>query len=55
MEDKWKRVIEAEGFSFEQYCQEFFRFILPAISGEKSLRMDIRDFSAFGFVLTGPR
>ncbi|HJX55882.1 MAG TPA: TetR/AcrR family transcriptional regulator [Methanoregula sp.] len=32
MEDKWKRVIEAEGFSFEQYCQEFFRFITPALS-----------------------
>ena len=32
MEDKWKRVIEAEGFSYEQYSQEFFRFIIPAIS-----------------------
>jgi AcrR family transcriptional regulator len=55
MEDKWKRVIEAEGFSYEQYCREFFRFITPAISGKKALRMDIRDFSASGFVLTGPR
>ena len=53
MEDKWKRVIEAEGFSYEQYCREFFRFITPAISGQKDL--DIRDFSASGFVLTGPR
>ena len=32
MEDKWKRVIEAEGFSYEQYSREFFRFITPAIS-----------------------
>jgi TetR/AcrR family transcriptional regulator len=32
MEDKWKRVIEAEGFSYEQYSREFFRFIIPAIS-----------------------
>ncbi|PKL60930.1 MAG: TetR/AcrR family transcriptional regulator [Methanomicrobiales archaeon HGW-Methanomicrobiales-4] len=32
MEDKWKRVIEAEGFSYEQYTREFFRFISPAIS-----------------------
>jgi TetR/AcrR family transcriptional regulator len=32
MEDKWKRVIEAEGFSYEQYCREFFRFITPAVS-----------------------
>lgn len=32
MEDKWKRVIEAEGFSYEQYCQEFFRFITPAFA-----------------------
>ena len=26
MEDKWKRVIEAEGFSDEQFAREFFRF-----------------------------
>ena len=32
MEEKWKRAIEAEGFSFEQYSREFFRFITPAIS-----------------------
>ncbi|MDD1685739.1 TetR/AcrR family transcriptional regulator [Methanoregula sp.] len=36
MEDKWKQVIEAEGFSYEQFSKEFFRFITPAIStGEK--------------------
>ncbi|MDO9036613.1 MAG: hypothetical protein Q7U51_15625, partial [Methanoregula sp.] len=32
MEDKWKRVIEAEGFSYEQYSRGFFRFIIPAVS-----------------------
>lgn len=32
MEDKWKQVIESEGFSYEKYCQEFFRFITPALS-----------------------
>jgi TetR/AcrR family transcriptional regulator len=31
MEDKWKQVIAGEGFSYEKYCQEFFRFITPAI------------------------
>lgn len=36
MEDKWKQVIEAEGFSYEQFSKEFFRFITPAVStGEK--------------------
>ncbi len=34
MEDKWKRVIEEEGFSYEQFSREFFRFILPAISSD---------------------
>ena len=32
MEEKWKRVIEAEGFSYEQYSREFFQFIMPAVS-----------------------
>lgn len=32
LEDKWKRVIAAEGFSYEQFSKEFFRFILPAIT-----------------------
>ena len=27
MEGKWKRVIEAEGFSYERYSREFFLFI----------------------------
>ncbi|MFH0967517.1 MAG: TetR/AcrR family transcriptional regulator [Methanobacteriota archaeon] len=48
MEDKWKRVIETEGFSYEQYTREFFRFITPAISsGEKTQTMDLKDFELF--------
>lgn len=36
MEEKWKRVVEAEGFDYGQFVSEFFRFITPAIStGEK--------------------
>jgi len=55
MENKWKRVIEAEGFSYEQFAGEFFRFITPAISPDAgSHRTDVRDFSAFGFHLTEP-
>jgi TetR/AcrR family transcriptional regulator len=48
-------VIEAEGFSYEQFTSEFFRFITPAISsGESSHNMDVKDFAAFGFFLTEP-
>jgi hypothetical protein len=55
MENKWKLVIEAEGFSYEQYTSEFFRFIIPAISsGENSHKMDVRDFESSGFFLTEP-
>ncbi|WP_321418374.1 TetR/AcrR family transcriptional regulator [uncultured Methanomethylovorans sp.] len=55
MENKWKLVIEAEGFSYEQYTREFFRFITTAISsGEKSHSMDLKDFTSFGFFLTEP-
>ena len=55
MENKWKLVIEAEGFSYEQFASEFFRFITPAISsGEKSHKMDVKDFAPFGFFLTEP-
>jgi AcrR family transcriptional regulator len=37
MEEKWKQVIEAEGFSYEQFSKEFFRFITPSVStGKKS-------------------
>ena len=53
MENKWKLVIEAEGFSYEQYTREFFRFITPAISSvENSHNMDVRDFVSSGFFLT---
>ena len=56
MENKWKLVIEAEGFSNEQFTSEFFRFILPAISsGDKSHAVDARDFASFGFTFAGPK
>jgi TetR/AcrR family transcriptional regulator len=55
MENKWKLVIEAERFSYEQFANEFFRFITPAISsGEKSHKMDVKDFALSGFFLTEP-
>ncbi|WP_067051059.1 TetR/AcrR family transcriptional regulator [Methanofollis ethanolicus] len=55
MENRWKLAIEAEGFSYEQFAGEFFRFIMPALSpGEGSHRMDVRDFAAFGFHVTEP-
>jgi AcrR family transcriptional regulator len=55
MENKWKLVIEAEGFSYEQFTREFFRFIIPSISsGESSHNMDVKDLAAFGFFLTEP-
>jgi AcrR family transcriptional regulator len=54
LENKWKLVIETEGFSNEQYTSEFFRFIIPAISsGDKSSAMDVRDFTKYGFSLAG--
>jgi len=53
LENKWKLVIEAEGFNYEQFASEFFRFITPAISsGTDSHKMDIRDFESSGFFLT---
>ncbi len=55
MENKWKLVIEGEGFSFEQFTSEFFRFIIPAISSdETSHQLDVKDFSSFGINLTKP-
>ena len=54
MEEKWKLVIGAEGFSYEQYCSEFFRFILPALSRDSARRMDTSDFTTSGFFLTEP-
>jgi TetR/AcrR family transcriptional regulator len=42
MEEKWKRVIEAKGFSHEQFSREFFRFISPAVSeGKEALLFTI--------------
>lgn len=53
MENRWKLVIEGEGFSYEQFSSEFFRFIVPAISsGEKSRIVDVKDFESYGFFLT---
>ena len=55
MENKWKLVIGAEGFSYEQFASGFFQFITPAISsGEKPQKMDVKDFTPFGFYLTEP-
>jgi len=44
MEDKWKRVIEAEGFSYEQFSREFFRFITPALSTGEAPHIFSDDF-----------
>lgn len=44
MEHRWTLVIEAEGFSYDRFADEFFRFIMPAISsGEGS--QDIGDLA----------
>ncbi len=32
MEEKWKLAIKTEGFSYEQFMDEFYRFIIPALS-----------------------
>ena len=49
MENRWKLAIEAEGFTYEQFASEFFRFITPAISsGENSHNMDPGDIEASG-------
>lgn len=41
MEDKWKLMIGAKGFSYEHFAREFFRFIIPAVSsGEKPQPMN---------------
>jgi TetR/AcrR family transcriptional regulator len=55
LENRWKLVIEAEGFSNEQFASEFFRFIIPAISsGENTRTVDLREFESSGFFLTTP-
>lgn len=51
LENRWKLVIGAEGYRYEQFSSEFFRFILPAITARA---MDLREFEAAGFVLTLP-
>ena len=53
LENRWKLVVEAEGFSDGQFTSEFFRFIIPAISAGKKYR-DAGDFEPYGFVLTEP-
>jgi len=53
METKWKMVIEEEGFSFDTYASEFFRFIIPAIiSQDNSKQLELKDFTSYGFRLT---
>ena len=55
LENRWKLVVEAEGFSYEQFASEFFRFITPAISpAEEARTVDLRDFESSGFFLTTP-
>lgn len=52
MESKWKKVIEAEGFSFNQYASEIFRFVIPSIvSREQASNLDIKDFAQYGFTV----
>jgi len=55
MENKWKLVIEAEGFSYEQFTRDFFRFIIPAIvSKEYCQNMSVKDLESYGFFSTDP-
>ncbi len=55
LENRWRLVVEAEGFSYGQFTSEFFRFMMPAISsGDKSRTLDAGDFAASGFFLTEP-
>jgi TetR/AcrR family transcriptional regulator len=55
MENKWKLVIEAEGFSYEQFTREFFRFITPAVSsGKMPYIMDTGDSGPNDLFLSGP-
>jgi len=58
MEDKWKRVIEAEGVSYEKYSREFFWFILPAIksgaSRENPHLINVNGFESFDLFFPDP-
>jgi len=51
IEDKWKLVIGAEGFTGRQFTAEFFRFIIPALSASEKFR-DPGDFAPCGFAIT---
>jgi TetR/AcrR family transcriptional regulator len=53
LENKWKLVIESKGLNNEQFCSEFLRFIIPAIStSETANKFDKKEFKSFGFFLT---
>ena len=53
LENKWKQVIESKGLNNEQFCSEFLRFIIPAIStSETANKFDEKEFRTFGFFLT---
>lgn len=52
MEEKWKLVIEEEGFGYEEYCSRFFRFILPSLAPDGK-SPDVREFALYGFGQTG--
>ena len=55
LENKWKQVIESKGLNNEQFCSEFLRYIIPAIStSETSNKFDEKEFKSFGFFLTEP-
>ncbi|WP_332449749.1 TetR/AcrR family transcriptional regulator [Methanoculleus sp.] len=55
LEKRWKLAIEGEGFSYEQFASEFFRFITPAIAPDgRTHNADLRDFGPSGFFLTEP-
>lgn len=55
MENKWKLVIDAEGFSYEHFAGEFFRFIIPSIASDENLnKLSAGDFESAGFFLAEP-
>ncbi len=49
-ENKWKKVIENEGISFEKFAGDFFKFIIPSIADAKNLKnLTKEDFESNGF------
>jgi len=55
LEQKWRFVIEDEGFSYEQFTSEFFRFITPALSsGGNARSMDTMDCAQQGVSPAAP-